>query len=79
MVAERHQCAPVGRHGVVVEVAGNDLPQPPSLFGDRLMHPPPQLLLDLPEFRPHAVAPGLPESRNLPWRDLPQMNVNPRK
>ena len=60
MVAERAECAIVGRHGVVGEEAANDLPQPFPLFGDRLMHAPSQLLLDLLELRPHAVAPGLP-------------------
>src|SRR5262249_50308919 len=41
------------------EVASDDLPQPTSLFGDRLMHTLAQLLLDLGELRPHAVAPAL--------------------
>src|SRR6185437_14800606 len=31
-----------------------------SMRSDRLMHTPPQLLLDLLELRPHAVPPGSP-------------------
>ena len=59
------ECRTVGRHCVVVEVAGNDLPQPFPLLRDRLMHAPSQLLLDLPKLRPHAVAPGLPLDEEL--------------
>ena len=65
MVAERRQCPAIGRHGMVVEEAGDDLPQPPSLLGDRLMHPSPQFLLDLQELCPHAVAPGFPAEQEL--------------
>src|SRR5262249_42925555 len=54
------ECRKVGRHGVVCEVAPDDLRQPAPLFGDRLMHSPPQLLLYLPELYPHAIAPGFP-------------------
>src|SRR5712691_9595621 len=60
MMAECRQCPIVGRHCVVVEVAGDDLRQPFPLDRDRLMHAPPQLLLDLLELGPHAVAPGVP-------------------
>src|SRR5215470_7478126 len=60
MVAKGAECRKVGRHGVVCEVAPNDLRQPTPLFGDRLMHSPPQLLLYLPELYPHAIASGLP-------------------
>src|SRR5262249_25873197 len=60
MVAKGAECRKVGRHGVVCEVAPNDLRQPAPLFGDRLMHSPPQLLLYLPELCPHAIAPGFP-------------------
>src|SRR5688572_1283432 len=65
LVSERCQCSAVGRHGVVVEVAGNDLPQPFPLLRDRLMHAPSQLLLDLPKLRPHAVTPGFPLDEEL--------------
>ena len=40
MVPEHVQCLSVGRHGVVVEVAADDTPQPLSLIGDRLVHAP---------------------------------------
>src|SRR5690349_6175994 len=45
---------------MVGEEAGHDPPQPEPLDGDRLVPPSPQLLLDRPEPRPHAVAPALP-------------------
>ena len=60
MVVERLQGTAVGRHGMVVVVAGDDLPQPPSLLGNGLVHPPSQFLLDLRELRLHSVAAGLP-------------------
>jgi hypothetical protein len=44
--AERGQRPTVGRHGVVVEVALDDLSQPFPLDRDRLMLSPTQLLLD---------------------------------
>src|SRR5215831_15077270 len=37
MVPEHVQCARVGRHCVIVEVAADDPPQPLPLFGDRLV------------------------------------------
>jgi len=40
---------------VVGEESGDDLPQPSSLFGNRLMQAPSQLLLNLSEFRARAV------------------------
>src|SRR6266542_6252617 len=60
MVPEHGQCPGIGRHCVVVEVAVDDIPQPLSLNGDRLVHAPPHLLFDHPQLRPHAVSPGLP-------------------
>src|SRR5512134_3720263 len=60
VVAERSQGPAIGRHGMVGEEAGNDLPQPLPLLGDRLVPSPPHLLLDLPELGSHAVTPGLP-------------------
>src|SRR5262245_3785618 len=44
---------------VIGKVGPDDLPQPTSLFGYRLMHALAQLLLDLFEFHLHAIAPGL--------------------
>src|SRR5205807_5661140 len=60
LVSELHERAIIGRHGVVVVVAGDDVPQPLPLVGDRPMHAPPHLLFDHPKLRPHAVPPGLP-------------------
>src|SRR5712671_4547743 len=60
MVMECDYCPAVGRHGVIAEEATDDLRQPFPLLRDRLVHSPSQLLLDLLEFRFHAVAPGLP-------------------
>ncbi len=56
-LAERRK---VGGHGVVGEEASDNLRQPVPLLGDRLVHPPPQLLLDFLELGPHAVPPGFP-------------------
>jgi hypothetical protein len=41
-------------------MAGNDLLQPVTLIWDSLVHSQPQLRLDFPELRLHAVAPSLP-------------------
>ena len=60
MVAEGRERTAVGRHGVVVEPPTHDLREPLALCGYRLMHAPPQRLLDLHELRPHAVASALP-------------------
>src|SRR5918996_6140823 len=51
---------------MVGEKAGHDLPQPLPLLGDRLVPPPSQLLLDLPELGSHAVASGLPMDQEAP-------------
>src|ERR1022692_1965906 len=58
--AERREGATICRHRVVVEVAFDDPPQPFTLDGNRLVHAPPQRLLDLLELGPHAVAPDFP-------------------
>ncbi len=79
MVTEGHEGAAVGRHGVVVVVAADHLPQPSSLFRDWLMHAPSQLFLDFLKFRLHAVAPGLSFDEKSPRRVLPLMKVRPRK
>src|SRR5262245_3309590 len=63
---------------MVGKVAPNDLRQPTPLFGDRLVHAPPQLLLDLAELCLHAVAPGFPFKLEFPLRVCPQMNTKPR-
>src|SRR6478736_7006921 len=57
---EGAQCREVGRHGVIREEAPHHLRQPSSLFGNGLMHPPSQFLLDLRELCPHAITPGSP-------------------
>jgi hypothetical protein len=60
MMMERCQCMTVRRHGGVSKEFAYDLPQPLPLFPDRLMSPPQQLLPDLLELDPHAVARRLP-------------------
>src|SRR5262245_27660652 len=65
MVTEGAECRKIGRHGVIDKIAPNDLRQPTPLVGDRLVHPPSQLLLYLLEFSSHAVAPGFPFNQEL--------------
>src|SRR5664279_899658 len=60
LLPEVAECRVVGRHCVIAEETSDDLRQPTPLFGDGLVHPPSQLLLDLPEFCPQAVRAGLP-------------------
>src|SRR5215467_6045194 len=54
------QRIPVGWDCMVVEEAGDDLLQPFTLFGYRLMHPPSQFPRNLLDLRLHAVATGFP-------------------
>src|SRR6202022_3147326 len=60
IVVECFKCSSVGRHCVVGEEASDDLLDSSPLLGDWLMHPPSQLILDLPERCPHAIAPCYP-------------------
>src|SRR5271170_2949571 len=60
VIPEGTECRHVRRHGVVGIKAPDDLRQPSSLFGDRLVHSLSQLLLDFPELYPHAIAPSFP-------------------
>jgi len=60
MVQERRERPAVGRDRIIVEVASHDLAQPSSLEANRLMHPSPQLPLDVLKLGPHAVTPGFP-------------------
>src|SRR5437879_9260343 len=48
VIVECFQRSSVSRHCVVGEEACDRLPDPSPLLGDWLMHPPPQLFLDLP-------------------------------
>ena len=52
VVAERRHGVEVGRHRVIGKEACHHLPQPLSLAGDRIVHPAPKLLLDLPHLGP---------------------------
>src|SRR5258705_3734084 len=63
--AECSQRPTVGRHGVIVEVALDDLSQPFPLDRDRLVPALPQLLLDGLQLRPHPVSPGFPLEEEL--------------
>jgi hypothetical protein len=49
MVTEGPERRPIGRHCVVLEETGNNLPEPFRLFAYGLMHAPSQLLLDFRE------------------------------
>ena len=66
VVTEYGHCPTIGRYGMVAEVTSDNLRQPFSLFWDRLMHAPSQLLLDLLELRPHARTLGPPFDEELP-------------
>src|SRR3954451_231179 len=65
LVPEGRECPDVGGHRMVGEVAGDDLFQPFPLLGDRLVHPPPQLPLDLLELRRPAVPAGFPVDQEI--------------
>src|SRR3954454_23843327 len=60
MVAEGHEGTAVRWHRLIGKVAADHLRQPAPLDGDRLMHAPPQRVLDPPQRRPHAVGAALP-------------------
>ncbi len=60
MVAERHERAEVTRHGVVGEIAGDDLPKPTTLLRNGEMHLSSQRVFDLSQLGLHAIASGLP-------------------
>ena len=60
MVAEGHKGTAVRWHRMISKVAVDHLRQPAPLDGDRLMHAPPQRVLDPPQGRPQAVGATLP-------------------
>ena len=66
MVPERRKGSAIGWDRIVGKVAGHDRPQPPPLFGDRLMHPAPKLRLNVLQLAQHAVASGLPLKLEVP-------------
>src|SRR3984893_4866292 len=66
IVVECFQRSSVSRHCVVGEEASGDLLDPSPLLRDWLMHPPSQLVLDLPKRCPHAIAPRYPLHEELP-------------
>ena len=80
IVVECFQRSSVGRHCVVGEEASDDLLDPSPLLGDWLMHPPSQLVLDLPlsvaRMRSRRV---ILFTRNCPRLLRSQMKVKPRK
>lgn len=65
MMMERSKCITVRWHCVVSKESAYNLPQPFPLLRDRQMFPPLKFLLDLLEFRSHAVAPRLPAKQEL--------------
>src|SRR5262249_19397141 len=60
VVTDPCKCATFRRHRMIAEVACNDLLHPLSLFGNWLMHPLSQFLLNLLKLSLHAVPPSLP-------------------
>src|ERR1700687_5546780 len=60
VVSKRAQRRAVGRHGVVSEIAGDDLAEPFPGLRDRHVPSLSQPFLDLPQLRAHAVATRLP-------------------
>src|SRR3982074_1267564 len=65
VIVDCSQRSSVGRHCVIGEEASDHLLEPSPLLRDRLMHPPSQFLLDLPERCPHAIAPCCPFDKEL--------------
>src|SRR5262245_56301884 len=57
--AEGREAVRVVRHGMVVEPAADHLLEPSPVLVDRLVPSSHELLLDLPQLGPHAVAPAL--------------------
>src|SRR3954470_22545527 len=60
MGGEGHEGTAFRWHRMISKVAAHHLRQPAPLDGDRLMHAPPQRVLDPPQGRPHAVGTTLP-------------------
>jgi hypothetical protein len=65
-VAERRKGPTVGLHRIICEIAGEDLLQPISLLGNRLMPPLSHLGLHLFELGQQAVTPGFPFEQKFP-------------
>src|ERR1700729_1339655 len=78
MMSERRKRPAIGRHRIVGEVAGYDLPQPSPLLRDRLVDPAPKLRLDVLQLGQHAVATGLPLKLEASAARCPQMKVKPK-
>jgi hypothetical protein len=57
---KRHERAEVTRHGVVGEVAGDDLPKPSTLLGNGQMHLSSQRVFDLSQLGLRAITTGFP-------------------
>src|SRR5229473_365871 len=63
VVPERCQGVEVVWHRVIGKEACHHLPQPLTLARDRIVHPAPKLLLDLPHLGPFAVTAGPPKEQ----------------
>jgi len=66
MVSESPERPAIRGHRVVRKETGNHRLQPSALFGNGVVHAATQLLLDLPESRPHAVTPCLAMEQERP-------------
>ena len=71
VVPEHVQCPSIRRHGMIVEVAFDHIPQPLSLIRNRLVHAPPKFRFDHLELRPHAVCSGFPSNLELARASFP--------
>jgi len=60
IVPESPEAFAVSRYCVIREVSADDLSQPLSLYRDRFVHAPPQLLFDRSQPCPHPVPARLP-------------------
>ena len=67
MLAECAERLDIVRHSMIGKIASDNLPQPFPLFGDVVVHTPPQLFFDFLELYPHAIPPGLPSDEEFPF------------
>src|SRR3984893_9504057 len=78
VISERGQCQAIGWHGVIGEIASDDLSKPFPCFRDWPVCSLSQRFLDLPELRTHAFRRDFLLIRKSPRRDLSHMSTKPR-
>jgi hypothetical protein len=79
MLSERVQGVDVCGDGVIRKVSCHHLPQPLSLFCNRVVPPALQLIADVPQRRAHAVAPAVPAQQESAIAPLPADVREPEK